>query len=171
MGSLVFLTQFIRVEAAPLCACPCTVTWNQCQNPMVSGYCLYFGITNSTATSRLDVGMTNMVILKNLLSSSNYFLYVVSYDSTGIESAPSVEIFYTPQALSALKLTKLTNGILSLHFLATTGAVGQVEYTPCLNPPQWQTLGSATADANGNVTMTDPLTGHPPARFYRTDLP
>jgi hypothetical protein len=171
MFSLAFLIQSTAVEAAPLSASPCTLAWNLNPEPTVSGYCLYFGITGSTTTNRLDVGRTNMVTLKSLVASSNYFFYVVAYNTNGIESPPSALMCYTPRALSGLKLTPLANRTLSLHFLATTGAVCHVEYTPTLNPPRWQTLSNAIADANGNVTLTDPLTGNPPTRFYRTALP
>ena len=125
----------------------------------------------STTTNRVDVGMTNLVTLKSLLASSNYFFYVVAYNSSLVESPPSGVMHYIPRALSALKLTTVANGTMSLHFLAATGAVCHVEYTPTLNPPQWQSLAGATADTNGNVTITDPLTGHPKTRFYRTALP
>lgn len=171
LSSIVFFTQLAAVEAAPLLAVPCKLAWDLDQDPSVTGYCLYFGITGSTTTNRLDVGMTNVVTLNSLLASSNYFFYVVSYNSSHVESLPSTVMYYTPPALSALKLTPMANGAMSLQFLAATGAVCHVEYTPTLKPPQWQTLGGATADANGNVTITDPLSGHPPARFYRTTLP
>jgi hypothetical protein len=171
IGSLAFFTQFARVEAATLCARPCTLAWDQSQDPIVRGYCLYYGIINSTTTNRLVVGLTNLVTLNNLLISSNYFFYVVAYNSIGIESPPSNEMCYTPQALSSLKLTPLADRSMSLHFLTATGAACHVEFSPTLDPPQWQTLSSATADANGNVTITDPLSGNPPARFYRTVRP
>ena len=159
------------MEAAPLRASPCTLAWDQCQNSMVSGYALYYGVRSSTTTNRLDVGMTNLVVLKNLLASSNYFFYVTSYNGSGLESPPSIVMYYTPKALSALKLIPLTNGTMNVHFLAATGAVCHVEYTPTLSPVQWQTLGSATADANGNVTLTDSSIGNSPTRFYRTAVP
>jgi hypothetical protein len=47
----------------------------------------------------------------------------------------------------------------------------RVEYKSSLAPPQWQTLGDATADANGYVTGSDPLAENPPIRFYRAALP
>ena len=170
-SSIVFLIQFTRAEAAPLRASPCTLAWDQCLDPNVAGYALYYGVKGSTTTNRVDVGMTNLVILKSLLASTNYFFYVVAYSGSRIESPPSSVMCYIPQALSGLKLTPLGNSTMSLHFLAATGAVCHVEYTPTLNPPQWQTLSSATADVNGNVTLTDSLPGNPPARFYRTALP
>jgi hypothetical protein len=42
-----------------------------------------------------------------------------------------------------------------------------VEYTTSLTPPQWQTLGSATADANGYVTVSDSLTPNFEVEFLR----
>jgi hypothetical protein len=166
----VFFSRFTRVEAAPLCAYPCTLAWNQCQDSCVSGYCLYYGIKGSTTTNRLDVGKTGLVTLKNLLTSSNYFFYVTAYDSIGTEGPPSAVMCYIPPAMSALKLTRLTNRTMSLQFLAAPGSVCRVLYTSSLNPPQWQSLVGATADANGNVTVADPLSGNTPARYYRSVL-
>jgi len=170
-GSLVLAMQSALVEAAVNLASPCTLAWNQCPNSSASGYALYFGIVGSTTTNRLDAGNTNQVTIKSLLATSNYFFAVVAYNSSGIESPRSSVMNYTPQALSALKLTGLAGGAASLHFLAATGAVCQVQYTSTLNPPQWQTLCSATADANGNITISDPLSGSYPSRFYRVTLP
>ncbi len=158
------------MEAAPLCAIPCELAWNLCQDSTVSGYCLYYGITSSAITNRLDVGKTNLVTINNLFASS-YFFYVTAYNSSGVESPPSTVMYYTPQALSGVKLTRLINGTMNLHFLTATGAACHVEYSPTLTPPHWQTLAGATADATGNVTITDPLTGNPPARFYRSVRP
>lgn len=169
--SLALLIPLTRVAAAPLLASPCTLYWDQSQDPTVGGFILYFGIADSTTTNRLDVGLTNMVTLQSLLASSNYFFYLVAYSTNGIESTPSIVINYTPQALAGLELTPSTNQTLIVHFLTATDAVCHVEYTPSLNPPQWQTLSNATADANGNVTITDPRSGNPPARFYRTAVP
>ncbi|MFZ0826511.1 MAG: fibronectin type III domain-containing protein [Verrucomicrobiia bacterium] len=160
-----------RVEAAPLLACPCTLAWNPSQDSSVAGYALYFGIVDSGTTNRLDVGMTNVITLNTLLASSNYFFYVVAYNGSEVESPPSDVMYYTPQALSSLTPNMLMAGSLNLHFLAPTGAVCHVEFTSTMNPPQWQTLGGAIADANGNVTITDALTGSPPIRFYRAVLP
>jgi len=171
ISSLVFATQFARVEAAAVNASPCTLAWNQCPASTASGYTLYYGIQGSTTTNRVDVGNTNQVTLKSLSATSNYFFYVVAYNSSGIESPHTSAMTYTPEALSVLKLTKLANGAASLHFLATTGAVCHVEYTSTLNPPQWQTLSGATADANGNITIGDSPPANLTSRFYRAVMP
>jgi hypothetical protein len=170
MGSLAFCALFTRVEAAPLSAFPCTLAWNQCQYSIVSGYRLYYGIVHSTTTNCLDAGKANLVTLNNLFASSNYFFYVVAYDINGVEGPPSAMMYYVPQALSAMKLTRLANQTINLHFLAAPGAACLVEYNS-LNPPKWQVLCGATADANGNVALTDPLSGNPPVRLYRVVIP
>jgi len=170
MISPVFFTQFSQMEAATLRARPCTLAWNQSQEELVCGYAVYYGITGST-TNRLNVGMTNTVTFKNLSASSNYFFYVVAFNLCGVESSPSGAIGYTPRVFSPLSLTQLTNGVVNLRFEVATGAVCHVEYTPTLNPAQWQTLSSATGDANGNVVITDPLSENTASRFYRTALP
>ena len=171
MGSLVFSTSLMQTEAASLRASPCTLGWNWCQGSQASGYAVYYGLKGSAVTNRLSVGMTNVVTLNNLFAGSNYFFYVGAYNPGGTESPPSAAISYTPQVFSSVKLSKQTDGSLSLRFLVATGAVCHVEYTPALNPAQWQTLASATADATGSVILSDPLSGNPTSRFYRTALP
>lgn len=158
------------MQAAVLNAPPCTLSWNPNPDTATAGYALYFGLTRSV-TNRLEIGLTNLVTLNHLLASSNYFFYVVAYNAAHVESSPSVIINYSPPALSVLKFASQPNGTLNLAFQAATGAVCQVQYTPSLNPPNWQLLGSATADADGNVTINDPRTGNPPQRFYRAVLP
>ncbi len=172
MSFLLVLPNFTRLEGAvALPASPCTLEWNLSQDVSVAGYTLYFGIMGSSATNRQDLGMTNTVTLFNLLASSNYFFYLTSYDVKSVESPPSNVLYYNPQVLSALAITCSATGTITLQFRAATGAVCRVQYTPSLNPPQWQTLGSATADANGNVTMTDQVSGNAAARFYRAVTP
>src|SRR5208283_4864869 len=171
IGSLALSTFLTRMEAATLCASPCTLAWNSSTDYSVAGYALYYGITSSGATNRLNVGMTNMVIIYNLLASSNYFFCVVSYGATGTESLPSAAVNYRPCALSGLTMTKLAGAGMNLQFQAAPGSACHVEYTPTLNPPQWQTLNCGTTDANGNITICDSSPGSQPVRFYRAVLP
>jgi len=167
---LMILPKFSHLEASVLPASPCTLSWNLNQDVSVAGYALYFGITGSSATNRQVLGMTNTVTLFNLLASSNYFFYVVAYDAKGLESSPSNVVYYKPQVLSPLKLTSPVRGTMNLQFRAAPGSVCLIQYTPSLNPAQWQILGSATADSIGNIMITDSQTGKSPTRFYRAVL-
>jgi hypothetical protein len=167
---LLILPEFARLEGAvALPASPCTLAWNQSQDVSVAGYALYYGVTGST-TNRQDLGMVNTVTLFNLLATSSYFFYLTAYDAGGIESAPSSVLYYKPQALSLLKLTSPVQGTMNLQFRAAPGSICLIQYTPTLNPKQWQILGSATADSNGNITITDPVSKNTPSRFYRAVL-
>jgi len=169
---LLVLPCFTRLESAVVIpASPCTLAWNLCQDVSVAGYALYFGIMGSSTTNRQDLEMTNTVTLFNLVASSNYFFYVVTYDVEGAESPPSNVLYYEPQALSSLKLVSPVQGTMNLCFRAAPGSVCLIQYTPSLNPAQWQILGSATADSNGNVTITDQMSGNTPSRFYRAVTP
>ena len=171
VSSWLFSTPLTSVKAVVPRACPCTLAWNNSPDATVAGYVVYYGIIGSTTTNRLDVGMTNVVTLKNLLSALNYFFYVAAYNSQGKESPPSGVMLYAPRILSSVQFARLADGTANLHFKAPTGAVCHVEYTPTVQPVQWQTLAGATADANGNVTLTDPLTSRPPSRYYRVVVP
>ena len=177
LSGLLILPEATRLEGAvnlpasvALPASPCTLAWNLSQDVSVAGYALYFGIVGSSTTNRQDLGMTNTVTLFNLVASSNYFFYVVAYDADGVESPPSNVLYYTPQALSSLKLVSPVQGTMNLHFRAAPGSVCLIQYTPSLNPAQWQILGSATADSNGNITITDQMPGNTARRFYRAML-
>lgn len=167
---LLILPEFTRLEGAVvLPASPCTLGWNQSQDASVAGYVLYYGITGST-TNRQVLGMINTVTLFNLLTSSNYFFYVVAYGAGGVESLPSRALYYKPQVLSPLSLASPVQGTMNLQFRAAPGSVCQVEYTPSLDPAQWQILGTATADSNGNIAITDKPPANTPSRFYRAAL-
>ncbi|HXR05021.1 MAG TPA: fibronectin type III domain-containing protein, partial [Verrucomicrobiae bacterium] len=80
-------------------------------------------------------------------------------------------LYSNPQVLSSVTLASVVSGTVTLQFHATPGAVCRVQYTPSLNPPRWQTLGSATADGSGNVTMTDQPPAGVRSRFYRAATP
>jgi len=167
---LLVLPEFTRLAgAAAIPASPCTLGWNPSQDSSVTGYVLYYGIAGST-TNRQVLGMTNTLTLFNLLASSNYFFFLTTHDSQGIESPPSNVLNYKPQALSLLKLTSPVPGTMNLQFHAAPGSDCLIEYTPTLNPAQWQILGSATADAMGNIATTDSRAGKSPTGFYRAML-
>src|ERR1700690_1597867 len=85
VSSIALFTQTMRLEAAPRCAAPCTLAWNQTTDPSVVGYALYYGITSSAVTNRFVAGMTNRATFNGLLACSNYFFYVTTCNAMGIE--------------------------------------------------------------------------------------
>ncbi len=155
--------------AATPAAMPITLGWDTTAG--VAGYALYYAnLTSGGAPVRVDVGSVPVATIQ-LLVNSTYYLYVVTYNSAGVESPRSNLIYYTPPAISRLKLNRLTNGSMRIDFRAVPGQLCRIEYTSQLKNPQWQALGNVTPDANGNATINDPLTSRPPIRFYRAVQP
>ena len=166
-GVLLVLPGFTRFAgAAAIPACPCTLGWNSSQDSSVTGYVLYYGMAGS-ATNRQVLGLTNTFTFFNLIASSNYFFYLTTHDANGMESPPSNVLNYKPQILSLLKLASPAPGIMNLQFRAAPGSDCLIQYTATLNPAQWQILGTATADAMGNIAITDARAGKSPTGFYR----
>jgi hypothetical protein len=148
-------------------AAPCTLAWTPSSNPGVAGYAVYYGISGSPLNIRVDVGTASTITLYNLNANATYFFYAVAYDTSGQESIPSPTITYQPPLLSPVTLSFLPDGTANIGFRAPPGASCQVQYTPTLNPPAWQTLGTTVADSSGMVSVSDLLIGNPSMRFYR----
>jgi hypothetical protein len=106
-------------------------------------------------------------VFTNLTASASYAFYVVAYNSAGEESLPSNMLYYSPPAVSKLSLAKQANGSMRVQLKSAIGSQCRIQYASSIVSPQWQTLTTATADANGNISVIDPLTGRPPMRFYR----
>lgn len=152
-------------------SCPCRLGWNPSPDPTVAGYGIYYAAAGSSTTNYLAVGLTNQATLFCLSARTAYVFYVVAYDANGVQSPPSNLVSYNPPVLSPLTVAPSASGTVNLQFSAAPGTPCHVEYTPALNPPQWQTLGSATADDCGNVLLTDTVLAGSPSRFYRAVTP
>jgi len=57
------------------------------------------------------------------------------------------------------------DGQMQMQFSGTAGQVYQIQASTNLG--NWTTVGTATADANGNISFTDPNAASYPNRFYR----
>ena len=151
----------------PVYAAPVKLAWDASPGSAVAGYALYYRSADSLVPIRVDAGTAQAITVPNLVAGTNYIFSVVAYDSNGVESAPSDPISYDPPVLSPLHLSKKRDGTMSVQFRAAAGSSCRVECTSTLTSPQWQTLGNAIADANGDVVVNDPPSGRPAMRFYR----
>lgn len=156
-----------EVEAAPVKAVPCTFEWDPSPDNTVAGYALYCSAVGSSVTNRFDAGNATTITVINLDTDAKYSFYVVAYNASGVESIPSNVLSYSPPGMSHFQAAKAADGTMKLQFRVASSAPCRVEFTPTLNPPQWQTLSTAYSDIYGNVSIVDPLTGNPAARFYR----
>lgn len=161
------LAHIFAAGTALLKSAPVILTWDPANDPSVQGYGIYYGLTNQPATNHVNAGTNLTVRLFDLLANTGYHFYAISYDAAGKESVPSNQLLLTPSVLSRVRLARLATGDFRLALRAAPGSVCQVEYADTPNSGTWQTLGLATADANGDVAVIDPPSPQRPSRFYR----
>jgi len=162
---VVMLSSFNTAKA--ISAVPVKLAWDASPDAAVAGYALYYRLAEASVTSRLDLGPAQAATLFDLDAGSDYLIYVVAYDTAGVESSASNVLSYRPLALTRLQISEQTDGTMNIQFSAAAGALCRVEFASSLASSQWQTLGSATADKNGEVLINDPLAVNHPLRFYR----
>lgn len=79
------------------------LAWDAASDPNVTGYALYFRITNIATYLRADVGNNLTARLTGLAEGSTYLFYAVSYNAAGTESVPSNTAYYTVPTLIYLR--------------------------------------------------------------------
>jgi hypothetical protein len=164
---MLFSLFFTTVPAQAATAIPVRLSWDASPDPAVAGYRVYYNLSSLPTTNRQDVGASQTVQFSSLVANSTYKFYVVAYNSAGQESPPSNAIIYAPPQVSRLALGKMPNGAMQIQFKSAVGTSCRIQYSSSLNSPNWQTLTTGTADANGMITVFDPLTTRPAMRFYR----
>ena len=152
-------------------ACPLKLEWQPSYDATVTGYAIYYGTVGMPLTNRIDVGLTNSAVVKDLTVTTSYSFYVVAYDSQENESAPSNFLRYTAQVISPLEFDRSAAGIIAVSFYVVPGAACHVEYTDTLGPPNWRLLTFATGDSNGVVTIRFPDPRPGGSRFFRGVVP
>jgi hypothetical protein len=99
-----------------------------------------------------------------------------TYSITDGRSAPvsgtvNVNVMWDSRSSPNLSITDRGDGSYRVRFDGIPGLSYRIEYTPTLNPPDWQSLGSVAAGDTGRFEIIDT----PPAgfgqRFYRSAYP
>ena len=67
--------------------------------------------------------------------------------------------------LHPVGIESTAGGLVRMRFLGTFGKVYRVQASS--NLVDWQTVGTCTADSEGEVQFTDPAAARHPNRFYR----
>lgn len=109
-------------------------------------------LTNVTATS-----VSNVIALDNSASLVSKRFYRVA-----LSAQPLV---------SAIKLTRLSNGHMRLEWTAPPFSTCRVTYAPSTNSTIWPTLITVTTDAEGRASAIDPAAAVVSTRFYRVVMP
>ena len=105
-------------------------------------------------------------------TNADSFAYVITDGSLQAIGSVAVTIITDTNPASNIELSQdLGNGSFLTDFLGIPGRTYSIQYTTNLTNPDWQTLGTATADASGLFEFTDsPATNSPP-RFFRSTYP
>lgn len=109
-------------------------------------------LTNVTATS-----VSNVIALDSSASLVSKRFYRVA-----LSAQPLV---------SAITLTRLSNGSMRLEWTAPPLATCRVTYAPNTNSTIWPTLATVTTDAEGRASVIDPTAAIVSTRFYRVVMP
>jgi len=83
------------------------VTWDQIDDPSVTGFIVRYGPSSTNKIQTVNVGNTNLVSV-TVPDNIQIYMDVVSYNAIGIQSLPSNEINFStipPKAPTSLKLT------------------------------------------------------------------
>jgi len=140
------------------------LAWNPSTDPNVIGYRVYYGGSSGVYTNVTDIGNATSNTVTGLIGGSAYYFSVTAYDSTGMESAFSGEVSYTP-AIPSLQLTIAPGRQFNL------GVFGQIGHTYNILASQdlktWTVIGTAALGAGGSLLFTDPNASQYESRFYR----
>ncbi len=69
------------------------------------------------------------------------------------------------------KIVREPGGGYRISFIGNPGQQYTVQFTPALHPPNWQTLGVQTANAQGTFFVIDTPPPGTAQRFYRAIQP
>jgi hypothetical protein len=82
-----------------------TLEWDPNPEPNVIGYRVYVGTSQRLYDQVFDVGLSTTFIIDNLPGLTTFFA-VSAYDSDGLESDLSEEVFYTLTNVVAIAITR-----------------------------------------------------------------
>ena len=106
-------------------------------------------------------------------TNADSFTYVIA-DSGGLQTTGSVSVAPFVDVAPGQNIANvevLGGGAARVHFNGIPGRVYTIQYAENFQIPDWQPLGTATADAFGKFDFTDTPAANSPARFYRSINP
>ncbi|MDB6067013.1 MAG: fibronectin type protein [Pedosphaera sp.] len=142
------------------------IAWDPVSTPGVSGYVVYYGITNNNFTTRVDVGTNTTATITGLTSGQTNYFIVTAYNAAKVEGLPSASLKYVVP--NPVKITghPKKGSPASVTFLAAPSHYYVVEASTDMKTwtPVYQT---SMVTSNGWMTFEDPETSSFEKRFYR----
>ena len=140
--------------------------WDASPSPSVAGYNVYYGTIGGNLSYKLNAGNTTSVVITNLTPNTICYFSATSYDRTGRESIPTLQINYNiPYKLSLIRnaathrLSQLQFDIQPLHMYEIQASSDLKNWTS-LWQSNWILMYST-------MQYVDPDPGPYAKRFYR----
>jgi hypothetical protein len=131
-----------------------TLTWDPNSEPDLAGYEIYYGTASGNYQWNLDVGNVTTYTLTGLETGATYYAAATAYNTQGLESAYSNEVFYTVPACN------FTLSPSSASFSASGGS-GSVLVTTQAGcnwgtsaAASWVTVNSGSGIGNGSMSYS-----------------
>jgi Fibronectin type III domain len=77
-----------------------SLAWDADTDPSVVGYDVHYGTSSSSLTMTQDVGASTTAVVPGLTTGITYYFAVTAYNDTGVDSAYSNEVSYTPTLIT-----------------------------------------------------------------------
>jgi chitodextrinase len=143
-----------------------TLGWSPSADGNVIGYQLYYGTASRRYTSRIAAGLNATATVSGLTAGTTYYFAVTAVNTSGMESAFSNEVRYTPSPPGArLQVRSATARQVVLGITGQFGHVYEVQASPDLK--HWTVLGLVTLNLGVSLDFLDVSTAGQPACFYR----
>ena len=114
IGILVFLVvAALMGTASSLHAATVTALWNANPEPDIAGYKLSYGTATGVYTTTVDVGNVTSSVLTGLTPATRYFFVVQAYNTGGLTSANSAEVFFDVPAAPIITSLSPTSGLVT----------------------------------------------------------
>lgn len=88
-------SRFFKAIAANVGAMKVTLAWNQSTDPTVVGYNIYYGGASGNYTNTLSAGNATNLTVGGLVPGCTYYFAATTYNSSGVQSPFSNEVFYS----------------------------------------------------------------------------
>jgi hypothetical protein len=169
IGFLCIVLFWISFYPAAQGAQTLVMAWNASKDKNVVGYCVYYGIESSNYTARIVLPKKKTkVAVSGLNEGVTYYFTVTSYDSQGLESAPSKEIPYIVPGILALSQRLNSSDPARIKFPVVPKHRYEVQASDDLR--SWVTIGQVKGVSNEWMEFDDSTAPSHQQRFYRLVL-
>lgn len=142
-----------------------TVAWNPVTDPGTAGYILFYGTTNGSYATNINVGTNTSAVVSGLVPGQTNYFSVAAYNSANLQGPNSPAMAYIVPG----KLEVSSIGGLNLSFPVSPGHYYVVEASTNLSvwTNIWQ---SSTQSSNIWLSYQDTQASSFSRRFYRLVL-